>query len=102
MAFDAGYGEMRDNAKELRGSEDGMVQMDSENGESGGPDIKREAVDGAVEITFDPAGNTATMILHRPYHGGRPITPATVMLELSRKGITTGIDEIDIKDMVEG
>ncbi|MGN1108517.1 MAG: DUF342 domain-containing protein [Oscillospiraceae bacterium] len=102
MAFDSGYGEMMGNAKELRGSEDGMVQMDSENGENSGPDIKREAVDGAVEITFDPDGNTATMILHRPYNGGRPITPATVMLELSRKGITTGIDEIDIKDMVEG
>ena len=29
MAFDSGYGEMMSNAKELRGSEYGMVKMDS-------------------------------------------------------------------------
>lgn len=100
MAVDVGYGEEMSGADEkFRESEN--AQSNSGNS-TGDPDIKKEAVDGAVEITFDPEGNTATMVLHRPYNGGRPITPATVMLELSRKGITTGIDEMDIKDMVEG
>ena len=105
MAFDFGYGENNgDEMEKLRTGD--MVETDTDRNDPDnaemGSDIKQEAVDGAVEITFDPEGNTANMVLHRPYNGGRPITPATVMLELSRKGITTGIDEIDIKDMVEG
>ncbi|MGN1341457.1 MAG: DUF342 domain-containing protein [Oscillospiraceae bacterium] len=100
MAFSSGYEEEMNSAAEgNRGSNGAQKDPEKEKGE---PNIKKEAVDGSVEITFDPEGNAATMVLHRPYNGGRPITPAAVMLELSRKGITTGIDEIDIKDMVEG
>lgn len=59
-------------------------------------------VDGSVEITFDPDGMTANMILHKAYNGGRPVTAAIVMAELLKKGINTGIDDLDIKDMVDG
>ena len=59
-------------------------------------------VDGTVEITFDPEGYNANMVLHKPQNGGRPVTAALVMAELAKKGINTGIDDMDIKDMVEG
>lgn len=58
--------------------------------------------DGKVEITFDPEGISANMTLHRPTGGGRPITPELVFRELAAKGIKSGIDEMDIKDMVAG
>lgn len=109
MAFDSDYAEKVNNAREdyrrndseMRMNADG-AQQETKKQDKSGPEIKKEAVDGSVEISFDPEGMTANMILHRPYNGGKPISPALVMLELSRKGITTGIDEIDIKDMVEG
>lgn len=63
---------------------------------------KKEVVDGFVEILFDPEGYTANMVLHKPHNGGRPVSVPMVMAELARKGITTGIDDLDVKDMVDG
>lgn len=58
-------------------------------------------IDGRVDITFDPGGVMANMILFAPQNGGRPITPEMVMQELANKGIVHGIDELDIREMVK-
>lgn len=62
----------------------------------------KQRVDGYVDILLDPEGNNANMVLHAPQNGGRPITARTVLGELSAHGVTTGIDELDIRDMVDG
>ncbi len=111
MAFDSEYREKINDAiedyrksdSEMRQNSEGAQEFtEGEKPEASGNGKKSEPVDGSVDITFDPEGNTATMILHQPSNGGRPVTHAMVMMELSRKGITTGIDEVDIKDMVRG
>lgn len=62
---------------------------------------KEPPIDGRVEITFDPEGTLANMVLFPPKNGGRPIKKQTVLDELARNGITTGIDEFDISDMIK-
>lgn len=59
-------------------------------------------VDGRVDITFDNEGMLANMILFPALNGGRPITAEKVIAELHKNGIVEGIDDYDIKDMVEG
>ena len=61
----------------------------------------RPAVDGRVSVTADPDGMVANMVLYAPQNGGRPVTVEKVMEELKSCGIVSGIDEFDIKDMVE-
>ncbi len=108
MAFDSQFQERMSSALEEYRRSDSEMRMNAPGAEPPKqPEVKKtsekkEAVDGSVEITFDPEGNTANMILHKPLNGGRPITYQLVMAELARKGITTGIDELDVKDMVEG
>lgn len=108
MAFDSNFEQKMNNAleeyrrsdSEMRNSAPGAAKEEKPPQKK--TSEKKEAVDGSVEISFDPEGNTANMILHKAHNGGKPITFQGVMAELARKGITTGIDEIDIKDMVEG
>ena len=110
MAFDAGYADKINNAleeyrqdeSEMRQNAPGAENFNTEAEGTKKPEIKKEPVDGSVEITFDPDGMTANMILHKAYNGGRPVTAAIVMAELLKKGINTGIDYLDIKDMVDG
>ena len=110
MAFDAGYADKINNAleeyrqdeSEMRQNAPGAENFNTEAEGTKKPEIKKEPVDGSVEITFDPDGMTANMILHKAYNGGRPVTAAIVMAELLKKGINTGIDDLDIKDMVDG
>lgn len=112
MAFDSNFEkrmssaleEYRRSDSEMRQNAAGAEKPEKAPGENEKPRTseKKEVVDGSVEIIFDPEGNTANMVLHRPHNGGRPVTPQMVMAELNKKGITTGIDDIDIKDMVEG
>ena len=110
MAFDAGYADKINNAleeyrqdeSEMRQNAPGAENFNTEAESQKTPEIKKEPVDGSVEITFDPDGMTANMILHKAYNGGRPVTAAIVMAELLKKGINTGIDDLDIKDMVDG
>lgn len=59
------------------------------------------AIDGRVSVTADPDGMVANMVLYAPQNGGRPVTVETVMEELKSCGIVSGVDEFDIKDMVE-
>lgn len=59
------------------------------------------AIDGRVSVTADPEGMLANMVLYAPQNGGRPITTEKVLEELKNNGITTGIDEFDINDMIE-
>ena len=101
MAFDAGYADKINNAleeyrqdeSEMRQNAPGAENFNTEAEGTKKPEIKKEPVDGSVEITFDPDGMTANMILHKAYNGGRPVTAAIVMAELLKKGI---------KDMVDG
>jgi uncharacterized protein (DUF342 family) len=110
MAFDSDFEQRMSSALEEYRRSDSEMRMNAPGSEPAPrpeedhrqTSEKKEAVDGSVEITFDPEGNTANMILHKPFNGGRPITPQGVMAELAKKGITTGIDDLDIKDMVEG
>ena len=110
MAFDAGYADKINNALEEYRQDEGEMRQTAPGAENfktkaegqKTPEIKKEPVDGSVEITFDPDGMTANMILHKAYNGGRPVTAAIVMAELLKKGINTGIDDLDIKDMVDG
>lgn len=58
-------------------------------------------IDGRVSVTTDPDGMLANMVLYAPQNGGRPITIERVMEELSSNGVVSGIDEFDIRDMIE-
>lgn len=58
-------------------------------------------VDGRVEITYDPEGMLANMTLYPPENGGRPLRTEKVVEELHKNGVVFGIDEFDIKDMIE-
>lgn len=109
MAFNSDYAVKMKNAMEEYRRDEKDMRMNAEGAQTV-PDgeeqsdivIRREAIDGSIDITFDPEGTTASMILHKPTNGGRPITVGMVMSEIAKKGINTGIDEMDIKDMVEG
>ncbi len=108
MIFDPDYTQkITDAAEEYRRNESEMRRNSEkgkpeENHEKQQPANKEPPVDGLVEISFDPEGMNAYMVLRRPSGGGRPITAEKVMAALAEKGITTGIDDIDIKDMVSG
>lgn len=108
MAFDSDHAQKVNEAAEEYRRNDSSMRKGSEPGQtaaksgSSDPGSNQPPVDGAVEITYDHEGYNANMILRRPSGGGRPVTTAKVMAALAEKGINTGIDEIDIKDMVEG
>ena len=78
MAFDAGYADKINNAleeyrqdeSEMRQNAPGAENFNTEAEGTKKPEIKKEPVDGSVEITFDPDGMTANMILHKAYNGG--------------------------------
>ncbi len=58
-------------------------------------------IDGRIEITHDQHGMLANMIMYPPQNGGRPITMQKVADELGLKNITVGIDEFEIREMLE-
>lgn len=62
---------------------------------------KPPVIDGRVEITFDASGMLANMIMFPPQNGGRPITMELVAQELQKKGIVAGVDEFDVREMVD-
>ncbi len=62
---------------------------------------KPPVVDGRVEITFDSSGMLANMMLFAPQNGGRPVTMETVAKELAANNIVVGVDEYDVRDMVD-
>ncbi|MBE6888894.1 MAG: DUF342 domain-containing protein [Ruminococcaceae bacterium] len=67
-----------------------------------GPKMEKPPViDGRVDITFDNSGMLANMIMFPPQNGGRPITMELVAECLASKGIVAGIDEFDIRDMLD-
>ena len=76
MAFDAGYADKINNAleeyrqdeSEMRQNAPGAENFNTEAESPKKPEIKKEPVDGSVEITFDPDGMTANMILHKAYN----------------------------------
>ncbi len=71
-------------------------------GEAAAPKMEKPPViDGRVEITYDNSGMLANMMLFAPQNGGRPITMELVAKELAANGIVSGIDEFDVRDMVE-
>ena len=77
-------------------------KMENRFGESNGLKTEKPPViDGRVEITFDSSGMLANMVMHPPQNGGRPVTMELVAGELKSKGIVAGIDEFDIRDMVD-
>ena len=83
MAFDAGYADKINNALEEYRQDESEMRQNAPGAENfktkaegqKTPEIKKEPVDGSVEITFDPDGMTANMILHKAYNGGRPGFP---------------------------
>lgn len=66
------------------------------------PEAANVNLDAWVELSYDPEGNTANMILHGPVGMGRPIPISQAMSEIERAGITTGIDEAAVKGMIDG
>ncbi|MBQ9947304.1 MAG: DUF342 domain-containing protein [Oscillospiraceae bacterium] len=67
-----------------------------------GPRMERPPViDGRVEISFDQSGMLANMIMFPPQNGGRPVTMERVIEELRANRITMGIDEFEIRDMLD-
>ena len=74
------------------------MALDNLNNEEAG--VKIVPIDGRVDISCDPDGAMANMILFSPQNGGRPVTAEMIMNELANKGIVHGIDEMDIKEMV--
>ena len=63
---------------------------------------RKDNVDGWVEVSYDPEGTTANMILHAPHVTGAPISARQAMGELVRRGVTAGIDEEAVHGMVDG
>ena len=71
-------------------------------GSAGGPRTERPPViDGRVEITYDQSGMLANMVMYPPQNGGRPITMDLIASELKMRGIVSGIDEFDIREMLD-
>lgn len=62
---------------------------------------KPPVIDARVEITFDNSGMLANMMIFPPQNGGRPATMEMVAAELAAKGIVSGIDEFDVREMVD-
>lgn len=74
------------------------MALENNNEENG---AKLMPIDGRADISCDPDGAMANMILFAPQNGGKPITVEAVMKELANKGIVHGIDEMDIKEMIK-
>ena len=79
-----------------------MVNSTTEKTAAAGPKLEKPPViDGRVDITFDNSGMLANMIMFPPQNGGRPITMELVAECLASKGIVAGVDEFDIRDMLD-
>lgn len=71
-------------------------------GKAAGPKMERPPViDGRIEISYDQSGMLANMMMFPPQNGGRPVTMELVAEELKSMGIVSGIDEFDIRDMLD-
>lgn len=68
---------------------------------SGKEKRKSKPINGRVEISTDPEGNLANMVLYPPENGGKAVTVQDVMDQLKKHGVIAGIDDFDIRDMVE-
>ena len=69
---------------------------------SAGPRMERPPViDGRVDLTYDNSGMLCNLTLYAPMNGGRPVTMELIAQELNKKGIVAGIDEFDIRDMLD-
>ncbi len=67
-----------------------------------GPRMERPPViDGRVDLTYDNSGMLCNLTLYAPMNGGRPVTMELIAQELKKKGIVAGIDEFDIRDMLD-
>lgn len=67
-----------------------------------GPRMERPPViDGRVDLTYDNSGMLCNLTLYAPMNGGRPVTMELIARELEKKGIVAGIDEFDIRDMLD-
>ncbi|MBQ8193776.1 MAG: DUF342 domain-containing protein [Oscillospiraceae bacterium] len=70
--------------------------------ESSGPRMERPPViDGRVDLTYDNSGMLCNLTLYAPMNGGRPVTMEQIANEMNKKGIVAGIDEFDIRDMLD-
>lgn len=58
-------------------------------------------IDGRVEVTCDKDGRIANMLIHAPQNGGAEVNYDQVCDEISRLGITTNIDESNIKRVLK-
>lgn len=58
-------------------------------------------IDGWVEIVCETNGRTANMTLHSPQNGGAEVNYDQVCGEIARLGITTNIDESNIKRVIK-
>lgn len=58
-------------------------------------------IDGRVEVSCDEDGRVANMILHSPQNGGMEVNYDQVCGEIARLGITTNIDESNIKRVIK-
>lgn len=76
--------------------------IQSKIGAAAGPRMERPPViDGRVDLTYDNSGMLCNLTLYAPMNGGRPITMELIAQELNRKGIVAGVDEFDIRDMLD-
>ncbi len=67
-----------------------------------GPKTERPPViDGRVEITYDQSGMLANMVMYAPQNGGRPISVQMIADELQKHRIVAGVDEFDIREIVD-
>ena len=68
---------------------------------SGKEKRKSKPINGRVEISTDPEGTLANMVLYPPENGGKAATVQDVLDPLKKHGVIAGIDDFDIRDMVE-
>lgn len=95
--FDESLNNMPDKSK-VADNKEGAAQKDV-----AAPKMEKPPViDGRVEITYDNSGMLANMMLFAPQNGGRPVTMELVAKEFAANGIVSGIDEFDVREMVEG
>lgn len=59
-------------------------------------------IDGWVELSCGDKGLSASVILHAPQNGGKDVTEDMICEELTRAGVTTGIELNEIKRIADG
>ncbi|HOV41348.1 MAG TPA: FapA family protein [Oscillospiraceae bacterium] len=63
-------------------------------------DLEHDPIDGKFELNVNASFSEATLIVHPPYFGGKPVTEEQILTALAEKGVVYGIDTDEIKTIL--